>query len=125
VKSAQGEIKKTTPVLSDELDVICPACVPCLMSKNSGEVNKAPDSSDELNVIAVTRTDPHTGLPLPDPYLDYITCPHCGEQEIEVFCYQTEVVCHNCGKSIAHIPPSFCGTYPFCKRGTLEKKKTE
>ncbi|MEK7440386.1 MAG: hypothetical protein AABZ78_06300 [Chloroflexota bacterium] len=96
------------------------------MKKIQGDVNQTDtELHDDLDVNDLTRTDPHTGLPLPDPYLDYITCPHCGEPEVEVFCYQTEVVCHNCGKKIAHTPPPMCGTYPFCKRGTVEEKKEE
>ncbi len=63
------------------------------------------------------RIDPVTGLPLPDPFPEYIHCPHCGESEVEVFCYQTSVKCHNCGKEIPHARPPDCGTYPFCKRG--------
>ena len=46
------------------------------------------------------------------------TCPVCGEAEVEVFCYQTEARCHNCGHTFPHTPPPGCGTYPFCKRGT-------
>jgi hypothetical protein len=63
------------------------------------------------------RVDPVTGLPLPDPYPDYVRCPHCGEEEVEVWCYQSQVQCHNCGQWIEHTPPPGCGTYPFCKRG--------
>ena len=96
------------------------------MKRTQGDVNNAnSDSNDKLNVNDLTRTDPHTGLPLPDPYLDYIACSHCGEPEVEVLCYQTEVICHNCGKTINHIPPATCGVYPFCKRGTAEEKKAE
>ena len=62
------------------------------------------------------RIDPATGLPLPDPFPEYIHCPHCGESEVEVFCYQTSVRCHNCGREIEHARPPGCGTYPFCKR---------
>jgi hypothetical protein len=63
------------------------------------------------------RIDPATGLPLPDPFPDYVRCPHCGEAEVEVWCYQDEARCHNCGQTIAHPRPPGCGTYPFCKRG--------
>ena len=34
------------------------------------------------------RIDPSTGLPLPDPFPDYVRCPHCGEAEVEVWCYR-------------------------------------
>lgn len=70
------------------------------------------------------RIDPETGLPLPDPFPEYIRCPHCGEAEIEVYCYQTMVRCHNCFAWIEHTPPPNCGTYPYCKRG-IEKKNVE
>lgn len=96
------------------------------MKRTQGDVNEVnPDLNNELDVNDLTRTDPHTGLPLPDPYLEYIPCPQCGEPEVEVLCYQTEVVCHHCGKKIAHTPPPTCGTYPFCKRGIVEEKKAE
>lgn len=68
------------------------------------------------------RIDPVTGLPLPDPFPEYIECPICGQVEVEVFCYQTEVSCHNCGAVISHPMSPGCGTYPFCVRGTLPKE---
>lgn len=64
------------------------------------------------------RIDPVTGLPLPDPFPEYVQCPHCGEVEVEVWCNQTQAHCHNCGRDFEHRPPPGCGTYPFCKRGT-------
>jgi hypothetical protein len=80
-------------------------------SERSGsEMDDQPRNSARL------RTDPATGLPLPDPYPEYVSCPHCGEAEVEVYCYQLSVTCHNCGGTIAHIPPPLCGTYPYCKR---------
>jgi hypothetical protein len=66
------------------------------------------------------RTDPVTGLPLPDPFPEYVQCPHCGEVEVEVFCFETVARCHNCGKEFEHASPPGCGTYPFCRRGTQE-----
>ena len=84
-----------------------------------------PNQQNDLDVNDKTRTDPLTGLPLPDPYVEYIPCLYCGEQEVEVFCYQTEVACHSCGKMIPHTPPATCGISPFCKRGVPEEKKTE
>lgn len=63
------------------------------------------------------RIDPASGLALPDPFPEYLTCPQCGEAEIEVFCYQTEARCHNCGTLIPHAAPPGCGTYPYCRRG--------
>jgi hypothetical protein len=63
------------------------------------------------------RVDPVTGLPLTDPYPEYICCVHCGEPEVEVYCYQTAVVCHHCGNTLPHVPPAGCGTFPTCRRG--------
>ena len=68
-----------------------------------------------------TRIDPDSGLSLPDPFPEYVACPQCGEAEIEVFCYQTEARCHNCGALIPHVPPPSCGTFPYCRRGTAPK----
>ncbi len=62
------------------------------------------------------RTDPATGLQLPDPFPEYIRCPECGEAEVEAWCYQSEVRCHNCGATIAHTRPPWCGTAPYCRR---------
>jgi hypothetical protein len=55
------------------------------------------------------------GLPLPDPFPEYIQCPHCGELEVEVWCYQTRVQCHACGEWIAHTPPACFGTSEKCQ----------
>lgn len=56
-----------------------------------------------------------SGLPLPDPFPEYITCVHCGEPEVEVWCYQTRVQCHACGGWIDHTPPSCFGTSEICR----------
>lgn len=69
---------------------------------------------------ASLRTDPVTGLQLPDPFPEYIRCPHCGEAEVEAWCYQDEVRCHNCGAAIAHRRPPGCGAAPFCRRGMTD-----
>ncbi|MGQ0604745.1 MAG: hypothetical protein ACT4QE_23950 [Anaerolineales bacterium] len=61
------------------------------------------------------RTDPGTGLPLPDPYPEYMPCPHCGELEVEVWCYQTRVRCHRCGEWIAHTPAICRGMSAICR----------
>jgi hypothetical protein len=63
------------------------------------------------------RIDPATQLPLPDPFPEYVRCPHCGEPEVEVYCYQAQATCHNCGRGFAHARPPGCGTYPYCQRG--------
>jgi hypothetical protein len=64
------------------------------------------------------RYDPATGLSLTDPFPEYMRCPQCGEAEVEVWCYQLSVKCHNCGRVIEHTPPPLCGTYPYCKRAS-------
>jgi hypothetical protein len=56
------------------------------------------------------RIDPVTKLPLPDPVPEYVPCPHCGEAEVEVYCYQAEATCHNCGRTVSHARPPGCGT---------------
>lgn len=55
-----------------------------------------------------------SGLPLPDPFPEYVECPHCGEPEVEVWCYQTRVQCHACGEWIAHTPPACFGSLQKC-----------
>lgn len=70
------------------------------------------------------RIDPHTVLPLPDPYPEYMTCPHCGELEVEVWCYQTRVRCHRCSEWIAHTPAVCRGTSAIC-RAAMELESTE
>ena len=37
-----------------------------------------------------------------DPYPDYVTCPHCGEPEVEVWCDEPAARCHNCGRTFDH-----------------------
>jgi hypothetical protein len=55
-------------------------------------------------------------LPLPDPFPDYLPCPHCGEPEVEVWCYQTQVQCHRCGGWFDHQPPhAGCKIGPTCQ----------
>ena len=46
--------------------------------------------------------------PLTCPYPDYVTCPVCGELEVEVWCYAEGVRCHACG---SHIPHDRAGCY--------------
>jgi hypothetical protein len=55
-----------------------------------------------------------SGLPLPAPFPDYIPCPNCGESEVEVWCYETQTRCHNCGALIPHQPPACFGN-EYCK----------
>ncbi len=59
------------------------------------------------------RCDPgltESGLPLPDPFPEYIVCPECGEPEVETWCYETLVFCHACGAAIRHRPPACFGS---------------
>ena len=58
-------------------------------------------------------------LPLPAPYPDYITCPHCGEPEVEIWCNEQGENCHSCGQWIVHEVP------PDCKPISEENKKTD
>ena len=74
-------------------------------------------AAPESPVPGAPRLDPATGLPLQDPYPEYVPCPTCGEAEVEVYCYQAEARCHNCGTVFPHERPPACGTYPDCKRG--------
>lgn len=54
-------------------------------------------------------------LPLPDPFPEYMACPHCGEPEVEVWCYQAEVQCHQCGQWIQHTQAPCVGSSPICQ----------
>lgn len=60
--------------------------------------------------------DPHTGLPLPEPYPDYVSCPNCGEPEVEVWCFESKVQCHRCGTWIEHLTPECLGSSDVCRR---------
>ena len=42
------------------------------------------------------------------PFPDYVTCPHCGEPEVEVWCYAAAVRCHACGRAFEHALPQAC-----------------
>lgn len=64
---------------------------------------------------AAQPTGPSANLPLPDPYPEYLVCPHCGEPEVEVWCYQTQVRCHSCGQWFAHEPATCRGTTAICR----------
>jgi hypothetical protein len=54
-------------------------------------------------------------LPLPDPYPEYLACPHCGEPEVEVWCYQAGGHCHACGGWVDSPRPPCFGSSPLCK----------
>jgi hypothetical protein len=56
-----------------------------------------------------------SGLPLPDPFPDYVRCPNCGEPEVEVWCYQSRIQCHNCGEWIDYEVPACLGSSPICR----------
>jgi len=53
-------------------------------------------------------------LPLPDPFPEYLICPFCGEPEVEVWCYQEGVKCHNCGGWLEHRRAE-CFGLPGCR----------
>lgn len=67
------------------------------------------------------RVDVRTGLPLPDPFPEYVRCAQCGEPEVEVWCYQGRVRCHNCGAWCEHTPMACRGSAPVC-RAYLERE---
>ena len=46
--------------------------------------------------LAPAEANAQTGFP------DYVTCPHCGEPEVEVWCDQPTAHCHNCGQEFDH-----------------------
>lgn len=68
---------------------------------------------------AADRPEPsraaYTNLPLPDPFPDYLRCPHCGEAEVEVWCFQLWARCHNCGARFAHTPAPCRGQSAICQ----------
>lgn len=64
---------------------------------------------------AIDNSNERASLPLPDPYPDYVTCPHCGEPEVEVWCYMRRVRCHNCGGWIEHETPACLGNSAVCQ----------
>jgi len=52
------------------------------------------------------------------PFPDYVTCPQCGEPEVEVWCYATTVRCHACGQVFEHALPLECVGH--CEQTTYE-----
>lgn len=64
-------------------------------------------------------------LPLPDPYPDYMTCPHCNEPEVEVWCFQVQARCHRCGQWFPHRPPACFGTSDVCRQAARETARLE
>lgn len=59
--------------------------------------------------------DTNTGLPLPDPYPEYVACPNCGEPEVEVWCFEPRARCHRCGTWIEHRTPECLGSSEACR----------
>jgi hypothetical protein len=66
--------------------------------------------------VEVHLFDPESGLPLTDPFPEYLTCPHCGEPEVETWCFQEQVRCHHCGEWFRHCPPQDCQKLPGCQK---------
>ena len=64
----------------------------------------AKEPNTEASSQLENQPDQGWELPLPDPYPEYVPCPHCGEPEVEVWCYQTGVNCHRCAGWIEHTP---------------------
>jgi len=54
------------------------------------------------------------------PFPDYVTCPHCGEPEVEVWCYDSMAHCHACGQTFTHMLPIVCGDH--CDRAHCETR---
>jgi hypothetical protein len=50
------------------------------------------------------------------PFPDYVTCPHCGEPEVEVWCYDSTARCHACEQTFWHALPVECGDHCDRKR---------
>ncbi|MEW5985523.1 MAG: hypothetical protein AB1791_02715 [Chloroflexota bacterium] len=74
----------------------------------------AEESATTLPQTANSTARSEAGLPLPDPFPEYIPCPYCGEPEVEVWCYQDGVTCHNCGRWIEHRPLPCVGSSAHC-----------
>jgi hypothetical protein len=45
------------------------------------------------------------------PFPDYVTCPHCTEPEVEVWCYASSGQCHACGQSFERALPAECADH--------------
>ena len=76
----------------------------------------ADDSPSETRDCDELRTGlSESGLPLPDPFPEYVACPHCGEPEVEVWCYQTGAPCHACGGWIEHATAPCYGCEARCR----------
>jgi len=55
-----------------------------------------------------------SALPLPHPFPDYMTCPYCGEPEVEIWCYQAAAQCYNCGGWIRNKSEINCRNAASC-----------
>ncbi len=47
-------------------------------------------------------------IDMAQPFPDYVSCPHCGEPEVEVWCYELTVTCHACRHTFSHSLPKEC-----------------
>jgi hypothetical protein len=68
-------------------------------------------------------SQPQRDLPLPDPYPEYVTCPACGEPEVETWCYDSSVRCHQCGQLIPHRRAPCFGSSPFCREKYEQERR--
>ncbi len=78
-----------------------------------------PSSSDPKDADRPNAEPADGGLPLPDPYPDYVVCQNCGELEVEIWSYETETRCHSCGSVVRRQPPARSDT----ERRKLVRKK--
>ena len=81
-------------------------------------------TSKEPKRILMSYSYPEGVLPLPDPFPDYLICPHCGEREVEVWCYEQRAQCHRCGGWIEHKAEITCRIHSFCQGGDLNEEET-
>jgi hypothetical protein len=63
-------------------------------------------------------SQPVLGREAQQPFPDYVTCPQCGEPEVEVWCYAPAVRCHACGQMFEHALPQDCVGH--CDRTTCK-----
>ncbi|MBM4423910.1 MAG: hypothetical protein FJ030_11020 [Chloroflexi bacterium] len=60
------------------------------------------------NWITKTLRPPQTPAEPPrveGPYPDYVTCPRCGELEVEVWSHEKAGRCHRCGQTFEYPLP--------------------
>jgi hypothetical protein len=77
-----------------------------------------------IQIIVATRVSIKLGLmATPDlqrPFPDYVTCPHCGEPEVEVWCHDAMARCHACGQAFEHPLPVECADHCDCAQCAMQ-----